>query len=650
MSLAAAPNLADPCEEACCRHAPTDLFGIVCSVGCGIHCAAMPLLIAAAPAVGGSWLGGEAAHLVLLPLCAGAAFWSMRSGVRRHGRRSVPWIAAAGVSLLAAGVAVPSLLNDGSAGEAAGGGAGACSAACCQSTAIASPEDGPAAAVVRFAVPFLTPLGGGLLVLAHLVNLFAAPARRRPVHIPEPQTTMPALARSGAVLVLACCGTTAHAADGSWSDFRGGGASVADAADLPLNWSPEDGVAWSVELPGVGQSSPVVFGDRAYVTFVEGPNKEAVGVAALSVATGETLWTQRFDAARTSPNDFMHGRAAPTPAADGAGVVAFFASGDLIALTPDGTKRWRRNLWEEFGPFENNHDLGTSPAQDAERLLLQLDHGGPSLLLAVSKADGQTAWTAEREPRTSFTSPVVAEIAGTAQVVCSSNGSVDGYDAATGAKLWSLDGLTGNTIPSPVVVGNRVYVGAKPGRGNTDVAAAQESNCCVEVSRTPAGDWTAELLWRANRTLSHYSSPLVHRGRCYYLNNVGVLACFDAETGDLLHRGRLGFESWATPIGAGDRVYCFGRGGECAVLAAADDFELLAENRLWSPEASGETAAEAPPQPPADGAGADDESDGRPGAGGYDGPFVYGAAPVAGGFLLRTETRLYRVGAATPTP
>jgi outer membrane protein assembly factor BamB len=232
------------------------------------------------------------------------------------------------------------------------------------------------------------------------------------------------------------------------------------------------------------------------------------------------------------------------------------------------------------------------------------------------------------------------------QVVCSSGGSVDGYDAATGTRLWTLDGLTGNTIPSPVVSGDKVYLGAKPGRKNTDVAAAQESNCCVEVGRTPEGEWTAEIAWRANRTLSHYSSPLVHRGRCYYLNNIGVLACYDAATGDLLHRGRLGFESWATPIGVGDRVYCFGRGGECVVLAAADEFERLAENLLWAAEPPDDSANEAADDAEDDAAEQPEQNAGPPGAGGYDGPFVYGAAPVDGGFLLRTETRLYRVGAA----
>ena len=165
------------CPAPCCDRGPrghtgkADLFGIVCSVGCAIHCAAMPLLIAAAPALGGSWLGGETAHLVLLPLCAGAAAWTVRSGVRRHGRRSVPVLAAAGVSLLGAAVAAPHLLE----GRSGGDDGAACTAACCAAFPAPSPDDGPAVAALRRAVPLLTPLGGGLLVLAHLVNLFARP-------------------------------------------------------------------------------------------------------------------------------------------------------------------------------------------------------------------------------------------------------------------------------------------------------------------------------------------------------------------------------------------------------------------------------------------------------------------------------------------
>lgn len=136
----------------------------------------MPLLIAAAPAVGGSWLGGEAAHLVLLPLCAGAAAWSMRYGVRRHGRRAVPVLAAAGVSLLGAAIAAPHLPE-----ARSGGGDGvACAAACCAAAPEPSPGAGPAAVLLSRAMPLLTPIGGGLLILAHLVNLFARPRAVRP--------------------------------------------------------------------------------------------------------------------------------------------------------------------------------------------------------------------------------------------------------------------------------------------------------------------------------------------------------------------------------------------------------------------------------------------------------------------------------------
>ena len=154
----------------CCDRRRTDLFGIACSVGCAVHCAAMPALIAAAPALGHSWLGGEAAHLVLLPLCAGAAGWAVRSGLRRHGRPAVAVLAAAGISLLAA-PHLPGLFSD-------GGGAAACSSSCCGGASAPAAGVGPAAAFSR-AVPLLTPLGGGLLVLTHLVNLFARPRTRR---------------------------------------------------------------------------------------------------------------------------------------------------------------------------------------------------------------------------------------------------------------------------------------------------------------------------------------------------------------------------------------------------------------------------------------------------------------------------------------
>ena len=159
------------CVAPCCRRPATDPFGIACSVGCAVHCAAMPLLIAAAPAVGDSWSGGETAHLVLPPLGAGAAIWSMRSGVRRHGRPVVPVLAAAGVALPGVAVAAPHLPEGRSGGEHEA----VCTVACCATVTEPLPDDGSAAAALRRAVPAPTPIGGGLLVLAHLVNLFARP-------------------------------------------------------------------------------------------------------------------------------------------------------------------------------------------------------------------------------------------------------------------------------------------------------------------------------------------------------------------------------------------------------------------------------------------------------------------------------------------
>ena len=178
------------CDAACCRRDRADLLGIVLSAGCAVHCAAMPVLIAAAPALGESWLGGEAAHWVLLPLCAAAAYWSTRAGVRRHGLRGVPVLAAAGAGLLLAAVAAPAALAASGAGAGPGPEPGACTAACCAAAAAPAPGDGPVAGAVRTAVPFLTPVGGGLLILAHLLNLFAPRAAAAPPSLE--QLTWPA--------------------------------------------------------------------------------------------------------------------------------------------------------------------------------------------------------------------------------------------------------------------------------------------------------------------------------------------------------------------------------------------------------------------------------------------------------------------------
>ena len=180
----------------------------------------------------------------------------------------------------------------------------------------------------------------------------------------------------------------------TWPGFRGDGSSRTAARGLPLTWSPTENVAWRVGTPGHGQSAPVVWKDRGRLA-VEGDEKETLHVLCYTAADGRRLWQKSYPATQRGKNNPMMSRAAPTPVADADGVYAFFESGDLVALTHDGTERWRRSLSTQFGGFRNNHGLGSSPAQTDRAVLMLVDHQKPSYLPAVNKADGKDLWKAD---------------------------------------------------------------------------------------------------------------------------------------------------------------------------------------------------------------------------------------------------------------
>jgi outer membrane protein assembly factor BamB len=365
----------------------------------------------------------------------------------------------------------------------------------------------------------------------------------------------------------------------TWSGFRNGGESRSEAQRLPLHWSPEEGVAWQRELVGYGQSSPVVWGQTVFVTAVVGPMKEKCVVMAFDSCSGEPRWQQHFDAGTTKASNYMTSRAAPTPVVDANGVYGFFESGDLLGLSHQGQVKWRRSLTQEYGEFQNGHGLGSSAAQTADAVIVLIDHSGPSYLLAVDKRTGENRWKADRESRYSWTSPIVVSWQGTEQVVVSSNGFVDGYDAATGERVWSLDGIGGNTIPSPSASGDRLFIGAAisefaPSSGET------RSSCCLGL-RDNGGRPACEVLWRAEKAFSYYASPLPYRDCVYHVNKVGAVSCLDARTGVPHYVERIDGPCWATPVAVGDHVYFFGKNGVTTVLEAGAEFSKVAANALW---------------------------------------------------------------------
>lgn len=168
------------------------------------------------------------------------------------------------------------------------------------------------------------------------------------------------------------------------------------------------------------------------------------------------MWKKEFAATQKGKNTPMTSRAAPTPVVDAEAVYCLFESGDLFALSHDGGKPWHRALTKDCGEIKNNHGLGSSLAQSGRAVFVQVDHGGPSYLLAVCKVTGKDMWKADRPSRTSWTSPVVATLGGKPAVLVSGGGTLTAYDAATGKELAALDGLPGVETPKAGVL-NRVY-------------------------------------------------------------------------------------------------------------------------------------------------------------------------------------------------
>ncbi len=367
--------------------------------------------------------------------------------------------------------------------------------------------------------------------------------------------------------------------DASWSSFRNGGSSTAEGT-FPKLWSASGGIAWQKELEGYGQSSPVVLGNHVFVSTVIGPQKDECCLSCYDIASGDCVWSFRHPASTTAPSNYSASRAAPTPLVDSNAAYAFFEGGDVFAIGHDGKALWHRSLTTDYGKFENNHGLGSSPAQTSDLVIINIEHKGPSYLLALNKKTGETVWKTDRPSGSSWTSPIVAETKTGTQIIVSSGGAVTAYAPSNGSQIWTIGGLAGNSVPSPVVANSRLFVGARvPEFGSTQEAA--QSNLCLQLDASGGVDH--QVLWRASKAFCDYASPVVNGDCVYYLNNVGVLYCLNAQSGDVHYVERLGTTCWATPVVSGDLTYFFGKDGTTQVVRTGSTFEKVATNLLWDP-------------------------------------------------------------------
>jgi outer membrane protein assembly factor BamB len=218
---------------------------------------------------------------------------------------------------------------------------------------------------------------------------------------------------------------------------------------------------------------------------------------------------------------------------------------------------------------------GSSAALATDTLAVNWDHEGASFIIALDKATGQTLWKQPRDEQTSWATPLVIERDGKAQVVTAASGKIRSYDVASGKLLWECGGLTANVIPSPVADKERVYC-----------MSGFRGNALLAIKLGGTGDLTGSdsIVWRHNKSTPYVPSPLLYDGKLYFFSvNSGVLSCFDAPSGKpLIDAERLEALPgvYASPVGAGGRVYLTGRNGAVVVIKLSDKLEVLATNRL----------------------------------------------------------------------
>ncbi len=388
-------------------------------------------------------------------------------------------------------------------------------------------------------------------------------------------------------------------AEDQWPQWRGPlSTGFAPHANPPVEWSEEKNVRWKTELPGKGHSTPVVWGDRVFVTtavpfgdpfpakFSGAPGahdetpitqQEKFMVIALERQTGKIVWAQTMR--EEVPHQGGHvtaSLASNSPITDGAHVFASFGSGGLYCLDFQGRLVWQK----DFGHLESlhGHGEGSSPVLHGDTLVVNWDHEGDSFLLALDKKTGRELWKTPREHASSWSTPIVVEQPGQAQVIVSGSQRVRGYDLADGKLLWECAGLSvENVVSSPVAGAGLVFTGStydSPGMLAIRLAGAK-------------GDVTGtdHVAWRHLRGAPYVPSPLLYGEALYFLNHFqgGVITRVNARTGED-QPGAFRLPNlrniFASPVGAAGRVYVTSREGMTVVLKDGDRLEVLAQNHL----------------------------------------------------------------------
>jgi outer membrane protein assembly factor BamB len=418
-----------------------------------------------------------------------------------------------------------------------------------------------------------------------------------------------ALAAAGLWMLWTLPASSQSSKQANWPSFRGLNAGgVAEGFPTAASWNVEksENVLWKTPIPGLAHSSPIIWGDRLFVTTaISGLEKPELKVGlygsgdsakddtshvwkvfCLDKRTGKVLWER--DAAKGVPKLKRHTKATQansTMATDGKRLVAFFGSEGLYCYDMSGKLLWKKDLGHlQVGPYDAptlEWGYASSPILHDNRVIVECDVLNGSFLAALDANDGHEVWRTPRDENATWSTPTVYQQDGRKRLAVNGYKCIAGYDFQTGKEVWRMKGGGDIPVPTPVLGHGMIYITNAHGRMAPVYAVKEDAQGDISLQ----GEETANagISWSTPREGSYMQTPLVYGDYLYVCRINGILNCYEAKTGKRLYQerlgtGRTGFSS--SPVGADGKVYVASEDGDVYVIQAGPEFKLLATNPM----------------------------------------------------------------------
>jgi outer membrane protein assembly factor BamB len=372
----------------------------------------------------------------------------------------------------------------------------------------------------------------------------------------------------------------------NWPQWRGPmGVGITSETDLPTKWSATENVKWKVPMPARGNSTPVVWGDKVFVTQpIEKEGRRLL--ICFDRGTGKKLWEvgTTYEAKETSHR--TNPPASASPYVDGERVYVWFGSAGIFCYDLNGKELWHR----ELGKQQHEWGYAASPVIYKNFCILNFGPGENSFLIALDKTSGKTLWQlnipeAKPKERTdgfagqsdgvvgSWSTPIVVNASGRDELIVSLADGLKGFEPTTGKELWHCGGINPLLYTSPIY-GDGVIVAMGGYHGTT-----------IAVKPGGSGDVTKKMLWKEERTKNRLGSGVIHKGHIFIGNTEGVAECIELSTGKVVWEERLPgvgpkTELWSSMMLSGDKIYIVNQSGDCIILRASPKFEVIGVNSI----------------------------------------------------------------------